>query len=177
MASYTSAGRQHSIIVWLENFFKVSHWADLKETQENCINYFVLVKNMHGWKTAVPSQVLISSFVQNGGSMHLALFFPSSCPVGFEDVVGASLAKVLSFLEPLFDGGRWRKIKCQGMSNCRKWQSQKEGNVSQWRCWVGWWGRPFRGGGPIWAGRSWPCWGVPGGLLAGRGWDTERGWL
>lgn len=122
-------------------------------------------------------QDLKSSLVWNGASVRLALVFPSTCPVGFEDAVGISPTKLPAFLELLFGGGRWRRMNQNEISNSRKWQVQEKGKVSQWWCWVRWWKRPFQGG-PIWAGsgRSLPCWWSQRGLTGWREWGTGGGW-
>lgn len=55
------------------------------------------------------------------------MVFLSTCPVGFEDAVEISPAKLPGFLELLFGGGRWRRMKWHEMSNSGSDKSWKKG--------------------------------------------------
>lgn len=55
------------------------------------------------------------------------MVFLSTCPVGFEDAVEIRPAKLPGFLELLFGGGRWRRMKWNEMSNSGSDKSWKKG--------------------------------------------------
>lgn len=55
------------------------------------------------------------------------MVFLSTCPVGFEDAVQIHPAKLPGFLELLFGGGRWRRMKWHEMSNSGSDKSWKKG--------------------------------------------------